>query len=53
MGWQRWTTGPVEAHPLPGAHLEVFEPQHIHRVAEAMSACIRAAVAEEAVAVGR
>jgi thioesterase domain-containing protein len=29
LGWERWTTGPVEVHPVPGGHLDVFSPANL------------------------
>ena len=29
LGWERWATGPVEMHPVPGGHLEVFSPANL------------------------
>ncbi|HEX4588911.1 MAG TPA: thioesterase domain-containing protein, partial [Gemmataceae bacterium] len=53
LGWERWATGPVEMHPVPGGHLEVFGPENLaplaaklrDRLAELMPA-------ERAIAVG-
>jgi thioesterase domain-containing protein len=29
LGWERWTTGPVETHLVPGGHLDVFSPGNL------------------------
>jgi thioesterase domain-containing protein len=34
LGWDRWATGPVESHLVPGGHLEVFSPGNLAPLAE-------------------
>jgi thioesterase domain-containing protein/acyl carrier protein len=29
LGWDRWATGPVETHLVPGGHLDVFSPANL------------------------
>jgi thioesterase domain-containing protein len=48
MGWGRWTTQGVEAHTVPGGHLELFDDRHLG----ALTAQVRE-VMEESLVPGR
>src|SRR5439155_10042902 len=39
LGWARCADGPVEAHVLPGGHLELFEERNIDRLAGGVRDC--------------
>jgi len=41
MGWDQWTSVGVEAHSVPGGHMEVFSDANIGAVAERLKGCIQ------------
>lgn len=45
LGWEKYTTGPVETHTVPRGHLEVFHDSNIDHLAEELAASIERATA--------
>jgi thioesterase domain-containing protein len=44
LGWERWATGPVEVHPVPGGHLDVFSLGNLAPLAAALRERLEALV---------
>jgi amino acid adenylation domain-containing protein len=51
LGWERWATGRVEPHPIPGGHLEMFSPANLAPLATTLRERLTALMpAEQAIA---
>jgi natural product biosynthesis luciferase-like monooxygenase protein len=46
LGWERFSTQPVEVHVVPGDHLSMMTEPHVQELARRLAGCLQASPAE-------